>query len=72
MVATGDAVVTIWQFIDGGSLTKAWEQGVVLLAVLWFSAGMSVRRLRFTQSYVNIAVVFYGAAVVVIGLAGIL
>jgi hypothetical protein len=33
---------------------------------------MSVRRLRLTQSCVNIAVVFYGAAVFVIGLAGIL
>ncbi len=72
MVATGDAVVTIWQFIDSSALTKAWEQGLVILAVLWFSAGMSVLRLRFTQSYVNVAVVFYGAAVFVIGLAGIL
>jgi amino acid transporter len=72
MVATGDAVVTIFQFVDTGSLTKAWEQGVVILAVLWFSAGMSILRLRFTQSYVNVAVVFYGAAVFVIGLAGIL
>jgi glutamate:GABA antiporter len=72
MVATGDAVVTIWQFIDSTALTKAWEQGLVILAVLWFSAGMSIMRLRFTQSYVNVAVVFYGAAVFVIGLAGIL
>src|SRR5881296_3017226 len=69
MVATGDAVVTIWQFVDAGSLPKGWEQGLVILAVLWFSAGMSIMRLRFTQSYVNIAVVFYGAAVFVIGLA---
>jgi amino acid transporter len=72
MVATGDAVVTLWQFIDTGALTKAWEQGLVILAVLWFSAAMSVVRLRFTQSYVNVAVVFYGAAIFVIGLAGIL
>lgn len=72
MVATGDAVVTIWQFIDAGALSKAWEQGLVILAVLWFSAGMSIMRLRFTQSYVNVAVVFYGAAVFVIGLAGVL
>ncbi|HWE10834.1 MAG TPA: APC family permease [Solirubrobacteraceae bacterium] len=72
MVATGDAVVTMWQFVDTGSLTQAWEQGLVILAVLWFSAGMSIMRLRFTQSYVNFAVVFYGAAVFVIGLAGVL
>src|SRR5438552_12348942 len=72
MVATGDAVVTIWQFIDTGGLAKAWEQGLVILAVLWLSAAMSMLRLRMTQSYANWAVVFYGAAIVVIGLAGIL
>jgi amino acid transporter len=72
MVATGDAVVTIWQFIDSGGLPKAWEQGLVILAVLWFSAAMSLLRLRMTQTYANWAVVFYGAAIFVIGLAGIL
>src|SRR3982751_819134 len=72
MVATGDAVVTIWQFVDKGGLPKAWEQGLVILAVLWFSAAMSMLRLRMTQSYANWAVVFYGAAIFVIGLAGIL
>src|SRR3954447_25889593 len=72
MVATGDAVVTIWQFIDTGGLPKAWEQGLVILAVLWFAAFMSMLRLRMTQSYVNTAVLFYGAAIFVIGLAGVL
>jgi glutamate:GABA antiporter len=72
MVATGDAVVTIWQFVDKGGLPKAWEQGLVILAVLWFSALMSMLRLRMTQTYANIAVVFYGGAIFVIGLAGIL
>jgi amino acid transporter len=72
MVATGDAVVTIWQFIDHGGLSKAWQQGLVILAVLWFSAAMSMLRLRMTQTYANWAVVFYGAAIFVIGLAGIL
>jgi glutamate:GABA antiporter len=72
MVATGDAVVTIWQFVDHGGLPKAWEQGLIILAVLWFSAFMSMLRLRMTQSYANIAVTFYGAAIFVIGLAGIL
>src|SRR5439155_4343116 len=72
MVATGDAVVTLWQFIDKGGLPKAWEQGLVILAVLWFSAFMSMLRLRMTQSYANWAVVFYGAGIFVIGLAGVL
>src|SRR5918911_1737341 len=72
MAATGDAVVTIWQFIDTGGLPKNWEQGLVILAVLWFSAALSVLRLRMTQNYANVAVIFYGAAIFVIGLAGIL
>src|SRR3982750_279952 len=72
MVATGDAFVTIWQFIDTGGLPKNWEQGLVILAVLWFSAFISMLRLRMTQNYANVAVVFYGAAIFVIGLAGIL
>src|ERR1700739_2094566 len=48
MVATGDAVVTLWQFVEKGGLPKAWEQGLVILAVLWFSAAMSMLRLRMT------------------------
>src|SRR5438045_7090227 len=72
MVATGDAVVTIWQFVDPGGLPKGWQQGLVILAVLWFSALMSMLRLRMTQSYANVAVVFYGVGIFVIGLAGIL
>src|SRR5919205_2789226 len=72
MVATGDAVVTLWQFVDTGGLPKAWEQGLVILAVLWFSAFMSMLRLRMTQTYANWAVVFYGAGIFVIGLSGIL
>src|ERR687884_153629 len=72
MVATGDAVVTLLQFIFTGGLPKAWEQGLVILAVLWFSAGMALMRLRMTQNYVNWAVVAYGAAIFVIGLSGIL
>src|SRR5919205_1037207 len=66
MVATGDAVVTLVQFIHAGALPKAWQQGLVILAVLWFSAAMSALRLRITQSYANVAVIVYGAAVFMI------
>jgi glutamate:GABA antiporter len=72
MAATGDAVVSIWQFIDTGGLPKNWEQGLVILAVLWVSAILSLMRLRMTQNYANLAVIFYGAAIFVIGLAGVL
>jgi amino acid transporter len=72
MVATADLVVTIWQFIDKGALSKSWEQMLVILAVLWFSALLSSLRLRVTQTYANFVVFFYGAAIFVIGLAGVL
>src|SRR5438477_10785347 len=57
MAATGDAVVTIWQFVDTGGLPKNWQQGLVILVVLWFSAFVSVLRLRLTQNDANLAVI---------------
>src|SRR3989475_2540969 len=59
MVATSDLVVTIWQFVDKGALPKPWHQMLVILAVLWFSAGLSAMKLRLTQNYVNFQFVFY-------------
>src|SRR5207249_5536285 len=35
-------------------LTKNWELGVVIIAVILFSAAMSLLRLRITQNYVNV------------------
>src|SRR5438094_1912895 len=46
MVATADLVVTLWQFIEPGALSKTWQQMIVILAVLWFSAALSTMRLR--------------------------
>src|SRR5213082_3789376 len=61
MVATADLVVTLWQFIRPGELSKSWQQMIVILAVLWFSAFMSTLRLRVTQSYSNVVVFLYVA-----------
>ena len=72
MVATSDLVVTIWQYIEPGSLARPFEQGLVILTVLWFSAAVACMRLRLTQNYINFQFVFYAAAVFTIGLAGVL
>ena len=56
MVATADLVVTMWQFIDPGALPKPWQQRIVILAVLWFSAGCRSLRLRLTQNYIELPV----------------
>jgi glutamate:GABA antiporter len=52
-------------------LTKNWEIGLVVLAVLWFSAALSLLRMRLTQNYVNIQFFAYAAAIFLIGLAGV-
>jgi amino acid transporter len=52
-------------------LTENWQIGIVILAVIAFSALMSALRLRLTQNYVNVQFFAYGAAIFLIGLAGV-
>jgi amino acid transporter len=52
-------------------LTKNWEIGVIVLAVLWFSAAMSYLKMRVTQNYVNVQFFAYAAAIFLIGFAGV-
>src|SRR5438874_530128 len=65
MVATADLVVTIWQFIRPGDLSKTWQQMIVILAVRWFSAVMSLFRLRVTQAYAHLVMWFFVSTTVV-------
>ena len=51
--------------------TENWQIGIVVLAVIWFSALMSYLKMRVTQNYVNIQFFFYAAAIFLIGLAGV-
>ncbi len=75
MVASGILVAAFIQqvaaFGDNAILTENWQIGVVVLLVLWFSAAMSLLRMRLTQNYVNVQFFFYAAAIFVIGLAGV-
>src|SRR5881409_2719769 len=52
-------------------LTENWQIGLVVLAVLWFSATMSYLRMRVTQNYVNVQFFAYAAAIFLIGFAGV-
>jgi amino acid transporter len=67
------ALVTFYlQFIcDGNCLTEPWQAGLVILAVLWFSAYLSILRQRVSQNYVNLVTFFYASAIFVMGLAGV-
>jgi amino acid transporter len=75
MVAAGILVANFAQqiglFFDKEILTKNWELGIVVLLVLWFSAALSLLRMRLTQNYVNVQFFAYGVAIFLIGLAGV-
>jgi amino acid transporter len=75
MVTAGILVANFAQqiaaFSDKEILTKNWEIGVIVLLVLWFSAAMSLLKMRLTQNYVNIQFFAYAAAIFVMGLAGV-
>ena len=75
MMLAGILVATFAQqiaaFTDNEILTENWQVGLVVLAVLWFGALMSLLRMRLTQNYVNIQFFFYAAAIFLMGLAGV-
>jgi glutamate:GABA antiporter len=75
MVTAGILVASFIQqiaaFGNHAILTENWQIGVVVLAVLGFSAAMSLLRMRLTQNYVNVQFFAYAAAIFLIGLAGV-
>jgi glutamate:GABA antiporter len=72
MVFSGALVVAYTQYLcDFNCLTESWQQGLLILAVLWFSAFLSALRQRVSQNYVNFQFFFYASAIFVMGLAGV-
>src|SRR6266571_4950490 len=74
MVATGAAVVSLIQFFLTlppfnvvNPLGALWQQGIIILAVIWFSSALSILRFRVTQNLVNGVFVIYGAAILTVG-----
>jgi len=53
-------------------LTEPWQLGLVIIAVTALAFGLSAVRFRAAQNLVNIMFVVYGAAIVLIGLAGVI
>ena len=73
MTFSGVLVVAYARFIcDNNCLNESWQQGLAILAVLWFSAYLSILRQRVSQNYVNIVTVFYASAIFIMGLAGVI
>src|SRR5215469_1100320 len=48
MVLTGSLVVTLSQAINSSLFTKPWQQGLIVLAVVWFSCLLGTLRFRLT------------------------
>ncbi|HEY0752889.1 MAG TPA: APC family permease [Ktedonobacteraceae bacterium] len=78
MIATGDTVVTLVQLLGTQInshytwLTEPWQQGLVIVLVIMFSAFISILRFRVTQNFVNAIFILYGGAILLIGIAGLL
>jgi amino acid transporter len=75
MIATsGYAVVFIEKLgslFRQSPLNDAGSQGLVIILIITFSLLLSILRFRTTQNMVNIIVLMYGAAILLIGLAGV-
>src|SRR6266705_542081 len=72
MIATGDAVVSLLQQINASWLTEPWQQGLLIILVIAFAFVLSILRFRVTQNFVNIILVGYGGAILLVGIAGLI
>src|SRR5258708_18807919 len=70
MILAGSLVVSLSQAINSNLFTRPWQQGLIVLAVLWFSCLLGTLRFRLTQNYVNIQFVLYSACILIIGISG--
>jgi glutamate:GABA antiporter len=70
MILSGSLVVTLSQAINANLFTRPWQQGLIVLAVLWFSCLLGTLRFRLTQNYVNVQFVLYSACILLIGISG--
>jgi glutamate:GABA antiporter len=71
MILSGSLVVSLAQSINSSLFSRPWQQGLVILGVLWFSCLLGTLRFRLTQSYVNVQFVLYSFCLLMIGISGI-
>jgi len=69
MILAGSLVVTLSQAINSSLFTRPWQQGLIVLAVLWFSCLLGTLRFRLTQNYVNVQFVLYSVCILLIGIS---
>lgn len=71
MLATGTVIVQYLQTLTSHTFDP-WLQGVIVLAVIVFSAVVASLRFRVTQNIVNAVFVIYGLGMLLMVLAGII
>src|SRR5262250_2522523 len=71
MILSGSLVVSLSQSVNSNLFTRPWQQGLIVLAVLWFSCVLGVLRFRLTQNYVNVQFLLYSFCLLVIGISGL-
>jgi amino acid transporter len=71
LVLTGTSAVAIIHVVWPDAIGPAWQQSLVILGIIWFSAILAVQRFRLSQNYVNFQFIFYAAAILLIGVSGI-
>src|SRR5258707_1511843 len=70
MILAGSLVVTLSQAINPTLFARPWQQGLIVLLVLWFSCLLGTLRFRLTQNYVNVQFLLYSFCLIMIGIAG--
>jgi amino acid transporter len=70
MILAGSLVVSLSQAIDPTVFARPWQQGLIVLLVLWFSCLLGTLRFRLTQNYVNVQFVLYAFCLIMIGISG--
>ena len=70
MILSGSLVVSLSQSVNSSLFTKPWQQGLIVLAVLWFSCLLGTLRFRLTQNYVNVQFGLYSFCLILIGISG--
>ena len=71
MILSGSLVVSLSQSVNPNLFARPWQQGLIVLAVLWFSCLLGVLRFRLTQNYVNVQFLLYTFCLLVIGISGL-
>jgi glutamate:GABA antiporter len=70
MILSGSLVVSLAQSVNSSLFQRPWQQGLIVLGVLWFSCLLGTLRFRLTQNYVNVQFLLYAFCLLMIGISG--